>query len=156
MNTGKSMSIICATDFSAPSQAALDAALDVAKQLGATRLHLLHVDETIERFAAATDAEARFAMEYGRLQDEARTLVSTIARESGERSGLEVVPEFRVGSAYLEVVQYATEVHADLIVVGTHGRTGLKRAFMGSVAERIVRHAACSVLAVKEKAPPAA
>ena len=156
MNTGKSMTIICATDFSAPSQAALDAALDVAKQLGATRLHLLHVDETIERFAAATDAEARFAMEYGRLQDEARALVSTIARESGERSGLEVVPEFRVGSAYLEVVQYATEVHADLIVVGTHGRTGLKRAFMGSVAERIVRHAACSVLAVKEKAPPAA
>lgn len=156
MNTGKSMTIVCATDFSAPSQAALDAALDVAKQLGATRLHLLHVDETIERFAAATDAEARFAMEYGRLQDEARALVSTIAREIGERSGLEVVPEFRVGSAYLEVVQYATEVHADLIVVGTHGRTGLKRAFMGSVAERIVRHAACSVLAVKEKAPPAA
>ncbi len=149
MNTGPSMTILCATDFSPPSKIAVDAALDVARRLGATRLHLLHVDETIERFAAATDAEARFALEYARLQDEARALVNGLARECSERSGLEVSAEFRVGSAYLETVTYASEIHADLIIVGTHGRTGLKRAIMGSVAERVVRHAPCSVLTVK-------
>ncbi len=151
MNIGPAMTIVCATDFSDPSKLALDTALDVAKRLGAARVRLLHVDETIERFAAATDAEARFALEYARLQDEARALVESMAAESGKRSGLEVVPEFRVGGAYLEVVKYATEVGADLIVVGTHGRTGIKRAIMGSVAERIVRHAPCSVLAVKSR-----
>ncbi len=149
MNTGPSMTILCATDFSPPSKIAVDAALDVARRLGATRLHLLHVDETIERFAAATDAEARFALEYARLQDEARALVNGLARECSERSGLEVSAEFRVGSAYLETVTYASEIHADLIIVGTHGRTGLKRAIMSSVAERVVRHAPCSVLTVK-------
>lgn len=149
MNTGPSMIILCATDFSAPSKRAVDAALEVTRRFGATKLHLLHVDETIERFAAATDAEARFALEYARLQDEARALIESLAKDCADRSGLEVKPEFRVGSAYLEVVTYATEIHADLIIVGTHGRTGLKRAIMGSVAERVVRHAPCSVLTVK-------
>ncbi len=142
--------VVCATDFSDPSKHALDTALDVAKRLDATVIYLLHVDETIERFAAATDAEARFAVEYARLQDEARALVTKLAHESESKVGIAVKPEFRVGSAYAEVVAFAGEVKADLIVVGTHGRTGLKRAIMGSVAERVVRHAPCSVLTVKE------
>lgn len=151
MNIRPDMTIVCATDFSAPSKHALDTAVEVAKRFGASKLLLLHVDETIERFAAATDAEARFAQEYARLQEEAREATRALAAAATTSSGLPVVPEFRTGNAYLEVVRFAEDMKADLIVVGTHGRTGLKRVIMGSVAERVVRHAPCNVLTVKHE-----
>lgn len=157
MKIGPDMVIVCATDFSSSSRLALDAALATARGLGAAGFRLLHVDETIERFAAATDAEARFAQEYARLQDEARALTEKLAAETRAASGLQVVAAFRTGSPYLEIVRYADEERADLVVVGSHGRTGLKRVIMGSVAERVVRHAHCAVLTVKgEAAAPAA
>jgi nucleotide-binding universal stress UspA family protein len=53
------------------------------------------------------------------------------------------------GDPATEIVQYARDTHADLIVMGTHGRTGVERLLMGSVAERVMREAACSVLVVK-------
>ncbi len=149
MKLGPDMILVCATDFSAPSKRALDTAAELAQRFGAERLRILHVDETIERFAAATDAEARFAQEYARLQDEARAVTRALAESTAKASGLDVAGEFRVGNAYLEIVRYAEEEKADLVVVGTHGRTGLKRVIMGSVAERVVRHAPCNVLTVK-------
>jgi nucleotide-binding universal stress UspA family protein len=53
------------------------------------------------------------------------------------------------GSPAEEIIQYASEARADLIVLGTHGRTGLERLLMGSVAEKVLRGAPCSVLVVK-------
>ena len=53
------------------------------------------------------------------------------------------------GDPATEIVHYARDTHADLIVMGTHGRTGVERLLMGSVAERVMREAACSVLVVK-------
>src|SRR5262249_21912950 len=62
-----------------------------------------------------------------------------------------------IGSAAEEILQYAAETRVDLIVMGTHGRTGLKRLLMGSVAEKVLRGAPCSVLVVKMPKPvPAA
>lgn len=156
MKLGSDMVIVCSTDFSEPSRLALDTALNLAKALGAARVRLLHVDETIDRFSAAVDAEARFAEEYARLRDEAKRMVEELAKKASAESGLAVVADFRTGPAYSEVVQFAAEVRADLIVVGSHGRTGLKRAIMGSVAERVVRHAHCAVLTVKPQEAPAA
>jgi nucleotide-binding universal stress UspA family protein len=55
----------------------------------------------------------------------------------------------RVGGAWSEIVRLATEEHADMIVMGTQGRTGLHRLLLGSVAERVIRQAPCPVLTVR-------
>lgn len=57
----------------------------------------------------------------------------------------------RSGSPFVEIVRYAREANIDLIVMGTHGRTGLKHVLLGSVAEQVVRHANCPVLTVRSK-----
>jgi len=58
----------------------------------------------------------------------------------------------RLGSAFVEIARFAREESCDLIVLGTHGRTGLKHALIGSVAERVVRSASCPVLTVRQGA----
>jgi len=55
----------------------------------------------------------------------------------------------RIGTAWREICSYSDEVGADLIIIGTHGRTGLRHALIGSTAERVVQHASCPVLTVK-------
>ena len=64
-------------------------------------------------------------------------------------TGKTVVREVRYGYAYREIVRHAKEQNVDLIVVGTHGRTGLTHLFLGSVAEKVVRNAPCPVLTVR-------
>ncbi|MGH7400110.1 MAG: universal stress protein, partial [Candidatus Rokuibacteriota bacterium] len=61
-------------------------------------------------------------------------------------------PALRTGAAHREVVALATDERADLIVIGTHGRGGVDRALLGSVADRVVRLAPCPVLTVREGA----
>ena len=63
----------------------------------------------------------------------------------------QVQPEVLVGPPATEIVRYAREHGIDLIVVGTHGRGPIRRAFVGSVAERVLREAACPVLIVRRK-----
>ncbi|MBI5515337.1 MAG: universal stress protein [Deltaproteobacteria bacterium] len=147
----KDLVLVCATDFSEPSRLAVDMAVDLARRYLCPRLHLLHVDPAVERFAIGAEVEARIAEEYAKLQRAAQAELERLATVLQRENGVEVVPEFRTGSAYLEIVKFAAEVHADLVVLGTHGRTGLKRAFLGSVAERVVRHAPCTVVTVKGK-----
>ena len=57
--------------------------------------------------------------------------------------------EIRVGTSYVDIVRYAREHDIDLIVLGSHGRTGLMHALLGSVAERVIRKAPCPVLTVR-------
>ena len=69
----------------------------------------------------------------------------------GWDDGPPVVREVRVGTAFMEIIEYARETDIDMIVIGTHGRSGLMHVLMGSVAERIVRKGPCPVLTVKPK-----
>jgi nucleotide-binding universal stress UspA family protein len=67
----------------------------------------------------------------------------------------ELIPvqaEVRIGKPYHEICSMAKTLGADLIVIATHGYTGLKHALLGSTAERVVRHASCPVLVVRDKA----
>ncbi len=77
------------------------------------------------------------------------------AAERVERTfpGVDCDPELRVGHAAEAVLEAATQLGVDRIVVGTHGRTGIKRALLGSVAERVVRLASVPVLVVRRAAP---
>ena len=124
--------ILAATDFSTQSSHAFEAALSLADHFGA-RLHVFHV---------AADASE---------QEIAEAKLDALTAEQIE--GVEIVRSVSVGQAAPEIVKYAQREKIALIVLGTHGRSGLARVFMGSVAEAVVRTAPCQVLTIGPKVP---
>jgi nucleotide-binding universal stress UspA family protein len=65
------------------------------------------------------------------------------------KSGLSVVSDVALGRPFMEIIRYAKDNQMDLIVLGTHGRSGLRHVLLGSVAERVVRKAPCPVLTIR-------
>lgn len=138
--------ILYPTDFSSCSEAAVPLARALAREQGA-RLVLLHVVpiETVPEGASMVpmDLEA-----YHVALEELRR------RLEGPDLKLAVETDVRQGDAQTEILQAADAWRADLIVMGTHGRTGLGRLLVGSVAEAVMRHAQCPVLTIKNPARP--
>lgn len=118
--------ILFATDFSESSDAAARVARDYARHFGA-RLHILHV--------ASPGVDASMPPLLSKLADD-------IGRD------IPVSTAVKSGTPAAQIVQYAERHGVDLIVLGTHGRTGVTQALLGSVAERVVRFAPCPVLTV--------
>ncbi len=136
--------ICCPVDFSETSRRAAESALELAWAFGG-RVTLLHVAEPL--IAPALEAGARSAptpeaIEPG-LRDEIRAWARALPE--GEKADVEVLE----GSPAEEIVRFAREGAYDAVVMGTHGRTGLKHLVLGSVAERVVRHARCPVVVVR-------
>jgi nucleotide-binding universal stress UspA family protein len=131
MSTGVTVrEIVVATDFSEASQAAVRVAHGYAQAFGA-RLHVVHVTWPDERGLTALFARLR-----ADLGSTVPVVIGTLRGDEAE-----------------EIVTYAQRHAADLIVLGTHGRTGFSRALLGSVAERVVRTAPCPVLTVPADTP---
>ena len=126
--------ILYPTDFSDASRAACATAADLAGRFGA-RLHVLHV---VPPVTDPTPAPATMR-----------------ALAAGLPPGLAVVTAIASGIVTRQIAAYARRNAIDLIVLGTHGRTGVTRALLGSVAEGVVRRAPCRVLAVPAALPPA-
>lgn len=124
--------ILVATDFSPFSEQAIRGALALARHFGAT-LHLLHVVHRAADRAAALDRLGDFA--------------------EAQADGVPFTASVAVGRPDQEIVRYAAREQMDLIVMGTHGRTGLAHVVMGSVAEAVVRTAPCQVLTIRLQAP---
>jgi nucleotide-binding universal stress UspA family protein len=140
--------ILVPTDFSAPSRRAMDYAAVLAKDSGAEIL-LLHVIESLPY--SVTDT--LHVIDHRRaLEKTAGALLENLRDELGEKE-LAVNTRLASGTAYDEVLKVARREKADLIVMGTHGRTGMSHLFLGSVAEKVVRLAACPVLTVPDRAP---
>lgn len=141
------------TDFSGPSDAALDCARLLQLRFGAS-IHLLHVLED-EQIAGPFGAEV-FVTEApetraARLRDARERLshrVSAADRESGR-----VTSEILFGPTASTIVHYAADNGFDLVLMGTHGRTGLAHVLVGSVAERVIRGAACPVMTTHGEQP---
>ena len=131
--------ILVATDFGPASDAALTYGRALANQFGA-RLHLLHAAENDFLRAAVTDPHVLRA-------GVARQLEERLTAEDRERSA-HVVLETSDHPAEA-IIEYAKHARIDLIVMGTHGRTGVAHLLGGSVAERVVRTAPCPVLTVR-------
>jgi nucleotide-binding universal stress UspA family protein len=140
--------IMYATDFSENAEAAWPHAQQMAEQLGAALL-LLHVTPapamTPETFLAAEQWAEIFAAQRREAEEKLGALA---AAASGGKAEVLVTR----GVPFLEIARVARDRKADLIVMGTHGRTGLVHALMGSVAERVVRIAPCPVLTVRHAA----
>ncbi|OFW05201.1 MAG: hypothetical protein A3I61_10605 [Acidobacteria bacterium RIFCSPLOWO2_02_FULL_68_18] len=124
--------ILVATDFSPCSERAVHAALALARRFGAT-LHLLHVVHRPAEREAALDRLGDYAEAQG--------------------DGVPFTASIAVGRPEQEIVRYAAREQMDLVVMGTHGRTGLAHVVMGSVAETVVRTAPCQVLTIRLQAP---
>jgi nucleotide-binding universal stress UspA family protein len=141
--------ILVPTDFSAPSDAALEYAKVLAAQFGAS-LHILHV---VDEFFTAppVSAEAYIAespdLVAGIFEDAKARLSHRIA--ANERARYRATTEIVTGPCARSIVNYATGRGMDLIVMGTHGRSGLDHLLTGSVAERVIRRAPCPVMTVR-------
>jgi nucleotide-binding universal stress UspA family protein len=136
--------IVCATDFSAGADHALDMAIKVAIQQDA-ELVIVHAWELP---AYAGEVFASPALLEGVLEDDER-LVAKAVRHAHDRGVARASGKQLRGVGWQIIVELAKADPAiDLIVVGTHGRTGIRRVLLGSVAQKIVRSAPVSVLAV--------
>jgi nucleotide-binding universal stress UspA family protein len=138
--------ILVPTDFNGPSDAALDCARRLAAGFGGS-MHLLHVLGDVSA-SGATGSEL-FVTE----PPEARSIRLTDARDrlkhritDDDRLTLHATSEVIFGAPAQIIVDYAADNQFDLIVMGTHGRTGMAHLLAGSVAERVVRTAGCPVL----------
>jgi nucleotide-binding universal stress UspA family protein len=142
--------ILVATDFSEQAAKAFDAALSLASRTKA-ELHVMHALEValplFEPYAVVIPAD--WLGEARRLAQQklAETLAAAQAKGLTGTTHLGEVP------APHAICERAREIGADLVVVGTHGHTGLKHVLLGSVAERTVAHAPCSVWTVKGERP---
>lgn len=130
--------ILVATDFGAASERATDTAVGFAERFGA-KLTLLHVFELVYPYPVPPPPELRI--------DAQRDLDAAAAKLRAR--GVQVATMMREGEeAWREIVEAATASHADLVIVGSHGRRGLPRFMLGSVAEKVVRVAPMPVLTV--------
>ncbi len=139
--------LLVPVDFSPPSEAAWAVARRLAGAVGA-EVVLLHVTVEAPLYAEGpfTGARARDFYAAARAWAE-KTLEQWAAAARAE--GLAVRALVRAGVPHREILAVAGEAGIDLIVIGTHGRGGLERALIGSVADRVVRLAACPVLTVR-------
>ena len=150
MTNDPSETIVCATDLSEASRCALDTAIELASRNGA-RLHVLHVREVEERIETVEGLVAREEAYERELQLEVAEEIEHVKAARNQLPLIETVTKIRYGKAYQEILRYAVEVRAEFIVVWTHGRTGFGHAVLGSVAERVARHAPCNVIVAKSR-----
>ena len=135
--------ILHPTDFSSHSQAAFRLACSLARD-HAARLVILHVLQPPVTVVGGMAALPPMPDEYGR--EEAWEKLQRLQPSDGVKSFERMLRE---GDVLTEILRVAEEISSDLIAIGTHGRTGLRRLLMGSVAEAVLRKASCPVLTVK-------
>lgn len=142
--------ILVPTDFSAESDRAFLTALEIAGK-GRARVFLLHVisrmvqmcmsDYCIDQNVADRVLNEGIVFSNEKLKE-------TVARFPESRS-VKVIPDLRQGQPHEEILREADERKIDLIVISSHGRTGLKKYFIGSVAEKVMKEARCPVLLIR-------
>jgi len=139
--------VLLPTDFSEYSKSALPYAADIARKYGA-KLVLLHIfDEELLSpifFETGGTAQEYFQRLQNRFEAAVEDFLTGI-----DTSEIDFEYELGNGTPFVEIVRFAKENGIDLIVIGTHGRTGISHALLGSVAERVVRKAPCPVLTVR-------
>ena len=139
--------ILVPTDFSEPSKKALSYALCLAKQNG-LKITLLHV---IEPILVYPDAVSLSMMDAELGPKGAKKAFRTLCKEARVDRRLVQNMLIRRGTPHHEIVLAARELETDLIIIATNGYTGLAHVLLGGTTERVVRHAPCPVLVVREK-----
>lgn len=137
--------IVVGADGSPTSDAAVAEAVELASKHGA-KLRVVHVTpevkESVDFYSIQEVEEA--------LHEEGRTILGAACTRA-DKEGVEVVGHIVAGEPEDELVRFADEYEADLIVMGSHGHSGIVKLLMGSVTEKVVAHAHCSVLVVRHR-----
>ncbi len=133
--------IVLATDGSKYSMSATDKAIDIAHSYGGEIKAVSVVDVTEEFQTEAPEA-------VDKLVAGAKCFVEEV-RKKGEAHGVKIEPLVREGETYRVITDLAKKFAGDLIVMGSHGRTGIKRLLMGSVTEKVLGYAPCPVLVIR-------
>jgi universal stress protein A len=138
--------MLVATDFSPGAKFAVHDAIQIAKKYGAS-LHVAHAIDTPIPIFTPYDV----AIPPGVIEQARASAKESLEKTSAEVAAAGVTTEAHLteGPAAVGITRLAGELGVELVVVGTHGHTGLKHLMLGSVAERTIRLAPCSVLAVK-------
>jgi len=137
--------ILYATDFSTLGQTALEMATSLARDRGAS-LVIMHVEEPPMAYGGG---EFYYGIEEPNREELKRMLAEVVPTDPA----VQYEHRLMIGSPATAIVEMARRENAELIVMPTHGRTGLTRLLMGSVAEEVVRKAECPVLVVKTAVP---
>ena len=140
--------VLVPVDFSENAQAAAQYAGQLAGKFGA-KIHLLHV---VEPASFVNDLKnVPFTLSDKQLEATATTDLEALATRFIDPN-VQTSWTVKRGKGYQEIVKAAKQLKADMIVISTHGYTGLKHTIMGSTAERVVRHAPCPVLVLRAEA----
>jgi nucleotide-binding universal stress UspA family protein len=139
--------ILYPTDFSPEAGPALDVAGVLARE-GRRRLVILHVERPPLTTLGGTAGVPPLSTEYDRER-----LGEQLRRIQPPQAGISVEHRLEYGEPASVILAVARELDANLIVMGTHGRTGLRHLLMGSVAEQVVRQASCPVLTIRTALP---
>lgn len=144
--------ILCPSDFSENAQDALQYAIHLMSKDDEASLYLLHVvdNRVFDYNGPIYEQEpyiTKIALDQSTREQLEKKLLAEIPEEIQNR--VETIISF--GIPFLEIIKSARDKEVDLIVIGTHGRTGIAHMLIGSVAEKVVRKAPCPVLSVKSK-----
>src|SRR5688572_19964193 len=144
--------ILCPIDFSPGSERAMRFAIRFAGELDAELVlaHSCHIPPLLlasdQAFPATTIQD---------ITDEAERMLGVATAEATKLAGRRIPSKLLNGSPMATIVDLLAEDRAfDLVIMGSHGRTGFQRVLLGSVAEKVVRHAPCSVLTVRTEPNP--
>ena len=150
MSATKKIQVVVGYDFSPTAEEALARALDVACRAPQHTLHVLAALDPHHGLAVAPTLDVTY--EYAeKIQRLAAERISSALAGRDAAHEVQFFVHARIGSASDELLRIAEEVGADLIFVGSHGRTGIRRILLGSVSERIAREARCPVMIVRHK-----
>ncbi len=138
--------IVCATDFSPTAAVAVGQATELARQQGG-EVVLVHVLPHLAQPFGGMGMIDSLGTLQAELRDRAREQLAAVGKQFG--NGLRLRTELREGHIAEQVLACARDTNADLIVLGTHGHTGLQHVLLGSTAERVVRLAPCPVLTIR-------
>ncbi|MGD8781446.1 MAG: universal stress protein [Ignavibacteria bacterium] len=137
--------IIVPTDLSKLSLTALDYAKDIAERWEA-EIYLVYVLEKSPPFLAMRSLDVDEKEVMASMQEKAKEQLNEEVAKYSKDAGAKIIPVLLKGIDYEEIVKYSKEIKSDLIVLATHGRTGVLHTLLGSVAEKVIRYAKCPVL----------
>ena len=139
--------ILVPTDFSEPANLAITYGRELARQFGAA-LYLLHVVDVIGQRCPEPGVYSGLGGAQTALEEAASEELNGQLTDEDRRLGGQAVVLTATHPVFT-IVAYATDIHADVIVLGTHNRSAMSRLFLGAVTERLVRTAPCPVLTVR-------
>jgi nucleotide-binding universal stress UspA family protein len=144
----KIKNILLPTDFSSLSLSAAEYAVDLALKYQA-KIHLLHVLEKTPPILIIRSLDLSEKKIVKALEDEAKTNLQKTLEKIKGKGDYQIETAVRKGIDYEEIVNYAEEKKIDILVIATHGRTGVLHTLLGSVAEKVIRYSKIPVLVCK-------